>query len=444
MAQGKKKAAAASKPRKPKQRDAAEKKMGKKADMSEFRAQLGSFGLKIVEVTADGNCFFRAMGDQLEGDEGQHMKYREMVVHYIVEHREEFEPFIEDDVPFDDYCDSMMKDGTWAGNMELQAGSLVTGRNICIHMLNSPRWYINNFSGREASNMVHLSYHHGEHYNSVRLTEDPCQGPAMPVVIKTDSNVASTSNNAQTKAKDSKKSSNRSAYDDTSVKMVMAGTGCSNVAAVQHVLGEMDGDIDSAIEYMIAERHAAAYDDTSVKLVMAGTGCSSVAAVEHVLGQLDGDVDSAIAYMIAERFAMSSDNVDGDPYMDYAGNEFVYSVGDELKLSTSQNEDQMVEHKEEESCSSKDEAVQKSKNPHAKKENSKTKECSCGSAKKHKASCSLATAVPSREPPKNKGGGQGKGQKGKAKQKKKEQVQAAPVKERKSALPVPDLGALCI
>uniref|UniRef100_A0A453DD84 OTU domain-containing protein n=2 Tax=Aegilops tauschii subsp. strangulata TaxID=200361 RepID=A0A453DD84_AEGTS len=346
MAQGKKKAAVASKPRKPKQRDA-EKKIGKKADMSEFRAQLGSFGLKIVEVTADGNCFFRAMGDQLEGDEGQHIKYREMVVHYIVEHREEFEPFIEDEVPFDDYCDSMMKDGTWAGNMELQAGSLVTGRNICIHMLNSPRWYINNFSGREASNMVHLSYHHGEHYNSVRLTEDPCQGPAMPVVIKTDSNVASTSNNAQTKAKDSKKSSNRSAYDDTSVKMVMAGTGCSNVAAVQ-----------------------------------------------HVLGQLDGDVDSAIAYMIAERFAMSSDNVDGDPYMDYACN------GDELKLSTSQNEDPTVQHKEEESCSSKDEAAQKSKNPYAKKENSKTKECSCGSARKHKASCSLATVVPSREPPK--------------------------------------------
>uniref|UniRef100_A0A453DD00 Uncharacterized protein n=1 Tax=Aegilops tauschii subsp. strangulata TaxID=200361 RepID=A0A453DD00_AEGTS len=158
----------------------------------------------------------------------------------------------------------------------------------------------------------------------------------------------------------------------------------------------------------------------------------------QVLGQLDGDVDSAIAYMIAERFAMSSDNVDGDPYMDYACN------GDELKLSTSQNEDPTVQHKEEESCSSKDEAAQKSKNPYAKKENSKTKECSCGSARKHKASCSLATVVPSREPPKNKGGGQGKGQKGKAKQKKKEQVQAAPVKERKSALPVPDLGALCI
>ncbi|KAM0923695.1 hypothetical protein ACQ4PT_005373 [Festuca glaucescens] len=385
---GKKKAAVASKARKPKQRDAV-KKLGKKADMSEFRAQLDSIGVKIVEVTADGNCFFRAMGGQLEGDEEKHMKYREMVVHYIVEHREEFEPFIEDEVPFDEYCDSMMKDGTWAGNMELQAGSLVTNRNICIHMLNSPRWYINNFSGREASNMVHLSYHHGEHYNSVRLTEDPCQGPAMPVVIKTDANVASTSNNAQTKAKDLKKSSNRSTYDDRSVKRVMDGTGCSDVAVAEHVLGEFDGDVDAAVEYMIAER-----------------------------------------------FSVGSDDVDGDLYMDYA----LYFVEDEL--STSQNGDQIIYHKEEESYSSKDETVQKSKSSHAKKEKSKTKECSCGSAKKHKASCSLATAVASKEPPQTKGA-QGKAQKGK-KQKKKEQPEAAPVKERKSTIPLPDLGALCI
>jgi OTU domain-containing protein 3 len=39
-------------------------------------------------------------------------------------------------------------------------------------------------------------------------------------------------------------------------------------------------------------------------------------------------------------------------------------------------------------------------------------------------------------------GGQGKAQKGK-KQKKKE-PEAAPVKERKSTVPLPDLGALCI
>ena len=49
------------------------------------------------------------------------------------ENRDMFEPFIEDDVPFDDYCQSMEKDGTWAGHMELQAASLVTRSNICIH-----------------------------------------------------------------------------------------------------------------------------------------------------------------------------------------------------------------------------------------------------------------------------------------------------------------------
>lgn len=44
-----------------------------------------------------------------------------------------FEPFVEDEVPFDEYCQSMGEDGTWAGHMELQAASLVTHSNICIH-----------------------------------------------------------------------------------------------------------------------------------------------------------------------------------------------------------------------------------------------------------------------------------------------------------------------
>ncbi|CAD6261818.1 unnamed protein product [Miscanthus lutarioriparius] len=373
MVQKKKKAAAATKLRKPPKRDA-EKKLGKKGDMAQFRAQLDSLGLKIVEVTADGNCFFRAMGDQLEGNEEEHMKYRAMVVEYIVKHREEFEPFIEDEVPFEEYCDSMLKDGTWAGHMELQAASLLTRRNICIHMLNSPRW----------------SYHHGEHYNSVRLREDPCQGPAMPVVIKTDANISNTNNNAQTKAKEVKKSSHRSTYDHTSVKLVMAGTGCSDVAIAKHVLGEMDGDVDATIEYMIAER-----------------------------------------------LAVSTDGAEVDPCMDYACN------GDELIKW--QEENNMIEHKDEASCSSKDETVEKPKKSdvQSKKEKSKTKDCcSCGSARKHKASCSLATASSSsREPPRAKGG-QGKGQKGK-KQKKKEQAEAAPAKAKESAV-APDLGALCI
>ncbi|XP_020100171.1 OTU domain-containing protein 3 isoform X1 [Ananas comosus] len=247
------------KPRKP-QRDAV-KKHGKDANMTEFCAQLDTLGLKIIQVTADGNCFFRALADQLEGNEEEHQKYRAMVVQYIVNHREDFEPFIEDDVPFAEYCESMEKDGTWAGNMELQAASLVTRRNICIHRLNSPRWYINNFSGRDGS-MIHLSYHYDEHYNSVRLKEDSCQGPALPINIKADANISRATHNPNI---ESKRSFHKSPWDVGSVKLVVAGTGCNNIDKVEQVLREVDGDVDTAIEFLIADQQASDGNDTEDK-----------------------------------------------------------------------------------------------------------------------------------------------------------------------------------
>ncbi|KAE8704890.1 Detected protein of confused Function [Hibiscus syriacus] len=112
-----------------------------------------------------------------------------------------FEPFIEDDVPFDEYCQYKEKDGTWAGHMELQAASF----NM------SPHWYIKNFDDR-ATRMVHLSYHDEEHYNSLERTG--------------------------------------------SIKLVMAGSGCESAEKVEEVLLQVDGDVDSAIEFLAAEQGA--------------------------------------------------------------------------------------------------------------------------------------------------------------------------------------------
>jgi hypothetical protein len=55
------------------------------------------------------------------------------------------------------------------------------------------------------------------------------------IELQTDANISSTNNNTQTKAKDPKKYSHRSTYDQTSVKLVMAGTGCSDAAVAEHV-----------------------------------------------------------------------------------------------------------------------------------------------------------------------------------------------------------------
>ncbi|KAA8531677.1 hypothetical protein F0562_006606 [Nyssa sinensis] len=249
------------------------KKHGKQADISEFRAQLDALGLKIIQVTADGNCFFRAVADQLEGSEEEHDKYRSMVVQYILKNREMFEPFIEDDVPFDEYCQSMEKDGTWAGHMELQAASLVTHSNICIHRNMSPRWYIRNFEDHEAR-MIHLSYHDGEHYNSVRLKEDTCIGPARPIMIKTDADLRATSHQAKVAATKSKGGAGKSFIHVESIKLVMVGSGCENVKKVEQVLLQVGGDVDAAIEFLIAEQGTEEYLAGSDKL-------SSLADTSH-------------------------------------------------------------------------------------------------------------------------------------------------------------------
>ena len=51
------------------------------------------------------NCLFRALGDQLEGHSRNHYRHRQEVVKYMLDHRKDFEPFVEDDVPFDDHSE---------------------------------------------------------------------------------------------------------------------------------------------------------------------------------------------------------------------------------------------------------------------------------------------------------------------------------------------------
>lgn len=49
----------------------------------------------------DSNCLFRALGDQLEGHSRNHLQHRQETVDYMIKQREDFEPFVEDDIPFE-------------------------------------------------------------------------------------------------------------------------------------------------------------------------------------------------------------------------------------------------------------------------------------------------------------------------------------------------------
>ncbi len=105
------------------------------------------------------------------GDQELYFDYRQRVMDYMEANREAFEPFIEDDVPFDKYVSDMRKDAEWGGHLELQLVSLCFSVNIIVHQLGSPPWEIRNFP--LSAPVIHLSYHDGEHYASVRCV---CKG----------------------------------------------------------------------------------------------------------------------------------------------------------------------------------------------------------------------------------------------------------------------------
>ena len=109
-----------------------------------------------------------------------HRKYREAAVEFIEENKEQYAPFIEDDETIDQYLGDMRKDGIWGGQMEIQALSIKFNFNVIVHQVDNPIMAFENFP-RGSVPTVHISYHLGEHYNSVRLADDIEDGPAKPI-----------------------------------------------------------------------------------------------------------------------------------------------------------------------------------------------------------------------------------------------------------------------
>ena len=76
---------------------------------------MASYGLRLKEVSPDGNCLFRSIADQVEGNEKLHRKYRCDAIEYMEANQEDFIPFMEDDEKIDQYLANMMRDSIWGG-----------------------------------------------------------------------------------------------------------------------------------------------------------------------------------------------------------------------------------------------------------------------------------------------------------------------------------------
>jgi hypothetical protein len=134
--------------------------------------------------------------------------------------------------------------------MELQATSMMLGINFCIHQLAQPRWELVNHTGsyRNPVRVLHLSYHDGDHYASVRNASEGAEFEGPPTLITLPASGGATPSASGAKPSAASSSTEFGWQED----LVMRSTCSTNPYFVRAVLLEVAGDTDAAVEFIIA------------------------------------------------------------------------------------------------------------------------------------------------------------------------------------------------
>lgn len=234
-------------------------------DVRRLDEALGAIGLLVRKVIGDGNCLFRAVSDQLVGHQEDHWDLRCRAVKFMRENPEDFEPFVDTDEydSWEGYLSAMAAEGEWGGHMELIALSKALRVNLCVHQLDAARWEITNFP--PSRRRLHVSYHDGNHYNSVRLASDDKASRAESMVISDAGAAAGACEEAPSDEEDEPSGPER--------RLLEALGGTRSLEAVRSALGRHAEDEDAALAALV----------TGDGLEAAKAG-ASVAAGGHKIG----------------------------------------------------------------------------------------------------------------------------------------------------------------
>ncbi|GAB0198728.1 OTU domain-containing protein 3 [Grus japonensis] len=185
-----------------------------------------------------------ALSDQLEGHLQNHLRHHQEMVDYMIKQQEDFEPFVEDDVLFEKHVTNLAKPGTFTGNDAIVAFARNNQMNVVIYQLNAPLWQI---QGMVKNNVkeLHIAYHYGEHYNSVRRINDDSEAPAylqMEMLCKNDLN-----KEKEVKPQKSDSEDEIEVEMEDAIQKACNATGCSDIDLVRQILEVEDYNIESAI-----------------------------------------------------------------------------------------------------------------------------------------------------------------------------------------------------
>lgn len=142
-----------------------------------FEKKLRKKGLTITKMGEDGACLFRAVADQVYGDEEMHSLVRKLCCDYMTKNSDYFSQYVTEEFP--QYVARKRRDHIQGNHVELQALSELFARPIEVYHYNSEP--INIFQSGQDEDMlpddeddaIRLSYHttsplDSGHYNSVR------------------------------------------------------------------------------------------------------------------------------------------------------------------------------------------------------------------------------------------------------------------------------------
>jgi len=269
------------------ERRAKVRKSASASDAAKMRHQLAPLGLQVVEVTGDGNCFFRSVADQICGRPEQHARFRQEIMDFVEEHEDDFKWFIEDDEEFEDYIARMRKLTQWGGNLEVYAAARCYGVIWMIHRVGEPRYMVDGTEGK-GSRLLHLAYHDGEHYNSVRNAKDDLSGAPIAIDPRPYLGGRAPAKPAASETGD---------WGQEVEHHVMECTGCWDIDQIRAALASCGGDGDEAIEIVIAGMCGT--EDTTTATGDGGAAASSMAAAS------DDPIDETEAFLLAEALAAS-------------------------------------------------------------------------------------------------------------------------------------------
>ncbi|XP_058791758.1 OTU domain-containing protein 5-B [Phymastichus coffea] len=130
-----------------------------------FEKRLRKIGFTIKKMGEDGACLFRAVADQVYGDQEMHGVVRKHCMDYIAANQEFFSHFVAED--FGEYVDRKRQEYVHGNHIEMQAMSEMYNRSVELFCYSTEP--INIFHGvlKTDNEPIRLSYQRGSHYNSI-------------------------------------------------------------------------------------------------------------------------------------------------------------------------------------------------------------------------------------------------------------------------------------